>query len=430
MRNSTVFRDLLGVENTVVEGICAVGSEVVISVRPLAAQRRRCGVCERKSRPFDSGGGRRRWRTMDLGIKKCYLEAGAPRVRCRDHGVTVAHVPWARHNAGHTRPFDDLVVWLGVHSAKTTVSQLLRVTWRTVGAIMERVWNDFDAATDRLAGLTRIGIDEFSYRKGHKYVTLVVDHDSHQVVWMSEGRDSATVRRFFDDLGAERCAQLTHVSADGADFIDTVVAERAPNAVRCADPFHVVKWATAALDDVRRQVWNEFRVLARQEVARPRGRQPANAPARPFTDAAKGLKGARYSLWKNPENLSDCQRQKLDWITKTSPTLHRAYLLKEGLRLVFQMELPDARVALDKWLSWARRCQIPAFIKLAKSITKHRDRILASIEHNLSNAIVESTNTKSRVLARMAYGFHSAQALIAIIMLNLGGLDPQLPGRT
>jgi transposase len=80
-------------------------------------------------------------------------------------------------------------------------------------------------------------------------------------------------------------------------------------------------WATQALDEVRRQVWNEFRVLARQETARPRGRPPANGPARPYTDGAKGLKGARYSLWKNPENLSDKQQQKLDWITTTSPRL-------------------------------------------------------------------------------------------------------------
>lgn len=241
MRATTVFRDLLGVEKTVVEGVCAAGTDVVISVRPIASRRRRCGICQRRSRPFDNGGGRRRWRTMDVGVRRCFLEAESPRVVCRRHGVTVAHVPWARHNAGHTRPLDDLVVWLGIHAAKTTVAELLRVSWRTVGAIMERVWADFDAGADRLAGLTRIGIDEFSYRKGHKYVTLVVDHDSHRVVWMAEGRDSATVRRFFDDLGPQRSAAISHVSADGADFIDTVVAERAPNAIRCADPFHVVK---------------------------------------------------------------------------------------------------------------------------------------------------------------------------------------------
>ncbi|MGB8019610.1 MAG: transposase, partial [Candidatus Nanopelagicales bacterium] len=139
---------------------------------------------------------------------------------------------------------------------------------------------------------------------------------------------------------------------------------------------------------------------------------------------------ARYSLWKNPENLKDHQREKLDWIAKTSPTLHRAYLLKEGLRLIFQMTHDDAVVALQKWLIWARRCRIRAFIDLAAKITRHRDSILAAIEHDLSNALIESTNTKLRLLTRMAFGYKKPEALIALAMLTLGGPRPTLPGRT
>ena len=197
----------------------------------------------------------------------------------------------------------------------------------------------------------------------------------------------------------------------------------------CADPFHVVKWASEALDEVRRGAWNDARALARPEPKRGRGRPRADAPPRPGSERAKALKGARYSLWKNPENLTENQQAKLAWIAATDPRLYRAYLLKEGLRLIFTMPHDAAVEALDRWISWARRCRIPAFVKLQKSIVKHRTRILAAIEHNLSNGLIESTNTKIRLITRMAFGFRSAEALIALAMLTLGGHRPDLPGR-
>jgi len=130
------------------------------------------------------------------------------------------------------------VAWLATQSSKATVTQLMRIAWRTVGSIISRVWADVDAGCDRLDGLARIGIDEISYKKGHKYVMVVVDHDTRRLVWAAPGRNSATVREFFDLLGPERCGQITHVSADGADFIDTIVAQMCPAATRVADPFY------------------------------------------------------------------------------------------------------------------------------------------------------------------------------------------------
>jgi len=331
--------------------------------------------------------------------------------------VIVAAVPWARHGAGHTRAFDDQVAWLAVQTSKTAVTQLMRIAWRTVGAIVARVCADIDASVDRLAGLRRIGIDEISYKKGHHYLTVVVDHDARRLVWAAPGRDKATLHRFFDALGEARCAALTHVSADAADWIAAVVAARCPGAVRCADPFHVVAWATDALDEVRRQAWNTARGAVSQRRA-PRA-----------TGTARALKHARYALWKNPEHLTERQSEKLAWIAKTDPRLHRAYLLKEGLRHVFKVKGEEGKEALDRWLSWARRCRIPAFVELARKIVKHRPAIDAALEHGLSNALVESTNTKIRLLTRIAFGFRSPEALIALAMLSLGGHRPALPGR-
>ena len=432
----SLWRGLLGVDQTtIIEDIDYDPSSdlVVAHVRPTKKLKPRCGICQARCGRYDPGEGRRRWRALDLGSVKAVLEADAPRVVCPTHGVVVGKLPWARHAAGHTRFFDQQVAWLATQCSKVAVTALMRIAWRTVGSIIDRVWADTKAHVDLFANLHRIGIDEISYKKGHKYLTVVVCHDTGRLVWVGVGKTKATLRNFFDVLeasGPGRCAKITHVSADGADWISDVVAESCPNAIRAADPFHVVSWATEALDEVRREAWNDARKLARVEPKRGRGRPPKDAPPRPASQRAKALRGARYALWKNPENLSDNQQAKLDWIAKTDPKLHRAYLLKEGLREVFKLDLTDATQALEGWVSWARRSRIPAFVELQRRIVKHRDRILASIEHGMNNGRIESMNTKIRLITRMAFGFKHPQALISLAMLSLGGHRPTLPGRT
>ena len=406
--------------------------EIVATVRLRRNTRRRCGVCGRHSAGYDRGRstGSRRWRSLDMGTVQVFIEAEASRVRCRTHGVVASEVPWARHGSRFTRGFEDTIGWLATATSKTAVTELMRVGWRTVGGIVERIQVEIDGQVDRLAGLRRIGIDEISYKRGHKYLTIVVDHDSGRLLWAAVGRDEATVTRFFDLLGEERCAEITHVSADSARWITNAVTKKCPQAVQCADPFHVVSWATDALDELRRDTWNDARKLARKEPKRKRGRPPADAPPRPGNDLVKGLKGARYALWKNPENLTDNQRAKLAWVAKTDPRLHRGYLLKEALRFCFKVKGQAGKDALDRWLSWAQRCRIDAFVKLGQKIRRHRAAIDATLDHGLSNALIESTNTKIRVLTRMAYGFKTPEALIALALLSLGGYRPDLPGRT
>jgi transposase len=432
VQNARLWRGLLGLENAVVEGVefDEDGGVLVASVRPSKGKRNRCGQCPRRCPSYDAGSGRRRWRALDLGSVQVFVEADAPRVTCRDHGVVVASVPWARHDAGHTRAFDEQVAWLATKTSKTAVTELMRVAWRTVGSIVERVWDDTEGLFDRFADLTRIGIDEISYKRGHKYLTVVVDHGSGRLVWAAPGRDTATLTAFFDALGEDRCALITHVSADGASWIANAVRGKCPNAILCADPFHIVKWATDALDTVRRQTWTAVRKQAKtNDARRPRGRPRSDAPARPDTANATGIKRCRYALLRNPDTLSCKQVIQLDWVVRTHPDLARAYYLKEGLRVIFKLPLDEATEALDKWISWARRSRIDAFVKLQRSIVAHRDAILASIEHGLSNGRIESMNTKIRLITRIAFGFASPDALIALAMLSLGGHRPALPGR-
>ncbi len=200
MQNNRVWQRACGLNRTVVEGVRydEAGDAVIVSVRPDARARDRCGRCGRRSPGYDDGDGRRRWRALDADTTAVFVEADAPRVGCSTHGQTVARVPWARHGVGHTRNFDAMAAWLAVRTSKSATCQLLRVAWRTIGSIITRVNNDVEATVDRLSGLRRIGIDEVSYKRGHRYLIVVA-------------------------------------------------VARAPNAIRCADPFHVVAWAIEAL---------------------------------------------------------------------------------------------------------------------------------------------------------------------------------------
>jgi transposase len=144
---------------------------------------------------------------------------------------------------------------------------------------------------------------------------------------------------------------------------------------------------------------------------------------------ARELKGARFALWKNPEKLTGRQRAKLASIQQTNEPLYRAYLLKEQLRQIYRLPAAQAIALLERWLAWARRCRLPSFVRLARTITEQRPGIVAAIEHGLSNARIEQANTRIRLITRRAFGFHSPDALIALAMLTLGGLCPSLPGR-
>lgn len=399
----------LGVEGVVVEGLrwdesCAL----VVRVRPRREHRRRCPHCGERSPWYDAGGGQRRWRAQDVGLVRAYVEADAPRVECSKHGVVVAAVPWARRASGFTRTLEDTIAWLAVRTDKTTVSSLMGLAWRTVGAIVERVSEDARNKADPFAGVRRIGIDEVSYRKGHRYLTVVIDHDTGRLLWAQPGHDEKTLRRFFRLLGKERRAAITLVSADAATWVGNVVREQCPNAALCIDPFHVVSWATKALDEVRRGMWNELR-------------------RRGDVEHAKAMKGSRWALVKNPEDLTRKQRRKLRDIQDDNAPLYRAYLLKEQLRQVFRTKGLEATYLLDEWLAWASRSQIKSFVKVARSIRANLVGIYAALVHGLSNGRVEAANTKLRLLTRLAFGFHSPGPLIGLALLKLGGLCPPLP---
>ena len=225
------------------------------------------------------------------------------------------------------------------------------------------------------------------------------------------GRDRQTVEKFLDLLGSERLKQIELISCDDADWITLPVSERCPNATVCLDPWHIVKAATDALDEIRRAVWNEARRAGNKQIA-------------------KDLKGARFALWKKPENLTCRQQAKLAFIQTLNAPIYRAYLLKEQLRQIYHADSVEGALALlDAWLKWARRSRLEPFVKLARRITQQRSKVEAALTMNLSNARVEQVNTQIRLIVRRGFGYNTPNAVVALAMLTLGGLCPPLPGR-
>lgn len=194
----------LGLARTVVLGARIEAERIVVSVRPYKREQRRCPVCGRACDFYDMAnrGAPRLWRAMDLARSACYLEYAPCRVRCPEHGVRTEAVPWARHGARFTRDFEDWVAWLAVRCTASAVSELARVEWHSVGGVCRRVYAELEAArgASRFDGVRRIGIDETSYKKGHKYVTVVVDHDRGCLIWAHEGTGKDVLNLFLDEL--------------------------------------------------------------------------------------------------------------------------------------------------------------------------------------------------------------------------------------
>lgn len=409
MRVTTAFCRLLRLEGVRVRDVEFEPGCVIVWV---ALRRRRlvCPCCSFSTRhrhdvrPVDSV-----WRHLDLGVWRLEVRARLRRLVCPAHGVVTEQVPFARHRADFTGDFEHLVAWLATRTDKTTITRQCRIHWRTVGRIVQRVCAS-ELDPDRLDRLFEIGIDEVSWRKAHRYLTLVADHQRRQIVWGAEGASATVADEFYEQLGPQRCAQIIAVSLDMGPGYAKSTRANAPQAIVCIDSFHVAKLGGDALDEVRRDYWNELRSLGDQ-------------------DAAKRFKDARWALLKRPENLTDRQAVTLKALRGAGGKVARAYELKEALRGLFApgLTVDDVDELLSRFCSKASRSRMPSFVRLAKTIRKHRDGILAAVRLGITNARTEALNNKVRLITRRAYGFHSAQAALALVMLTCGPITLQPP---
>lgn len=414
MRVSKVLRAICGFTREVViikvELVEGERPRLRVHVRAKVRRRGRCGRCGQSASWFDNGDGVRSWRHLDAAMANIEVVAVARRVDCGACGPTVAEVAWARHDSAFTRTFEDLVVHDAIVGNKQAAADRYGVSWRAVNNMCVRLATEALDRVDLLDGLVAVAIDEVKYKKGQRYLTVVCDHFTGKVIWAHKGRSKDTVNLFFEALG-ERAGDLQFVTADGATWITEVVAVRAPEAIVCLDTFHVVGWATKALDEVRRSEWNKLRRAGSAK-------------------AAKEFKGLRFLLRRNWENLTGGQQGVIRDLEKANSRTFRAWQLKEELRDIFGLGLAAARRALDDWLFYASRSKLAPFVKLARTIRRYRASIEATIEWRLTNGIAESNNASIGRIRANARGFHDPQAFITMIMLDRAGLAPALPWTT
>lgn len=414
-------------------------ARIRIKARPNAWHENDCPFCGKRCPGYDAPARNPKvWRGLDWGGALVEIEYSTHRVLCPEHGVVTAAVPWAYPGSSFTKEFDLTVAWFAKYLPRSAVASYMRIDWQTVGNCMSRALHDLDPERSRrLDGLVHIGIDETSYRKGHKYITVVVNHDTNEVVWIADGHGFSVLEKFYTSLTDEQLATIKVVTGDGARWITDCVNKYTPECDRCVDPFHVVEWAMDALNEVRLTRWRAAAEKAKQLAAENPQKQgrpsAANKKAAAIKEArtnAKEIKGSSFALGKAPENLTVKQRIRLDLIAVNDPQLYRAYRLKETLRLILKTtDVEQAEVDLNHWLWWASHSRIPAFKELYKKIKRHKTHILNTIRYGLSNARIEATNNKIKLVIRKAYGFRNIQNMMDMVYLVCSNIDIPLPNR-
>ena len=373
-----------------------VGGNILLHVRP-KDKLVRCPCC--RSRNVLRRGVSERWlRTVPVGFKPVWLVVEVPRIGCASCGIVRRiELRIAEPRRRHTKAFERFVLALTKAMTMLDVSRLLGVGWDVVKDILKRhLHRRFGSPS--LAGLEYIAIDEISVRKGHKYLTLVMDLRSGKVVFVGDGRGADSLKPFWERLKRTQ-AKIRAVATDmSAAYIGSVI-EHLPGVAVVLDHFHVVKLMNDKLTEVRRKLHRELQDTMGKNV----------------------LKGSRWILLKNPENLN-AQRQeheRLQEALEANEPLAKAYYLKEELRQIWKQPNKVAASAyLDQWISSALASNVGPLAKMGKTMAMYRTGILAWYDHPISSGPMEGTNNKIKTLKRQAYGYRD-QAFFKLRILGI-----------
>ena len=356
----------------------------------------------------------REWRHMDFFQYEAWLHADVPRVACSACGKTSqVDVPWARQGSGFTALFEALALSLCQELPVRQAAALLRCSDKQLWLRIEHYVTEARALDD-MSKVENIGIDETSLRKGQNYISVVHDLDEKRLVFSCEGRDHQTVVEFGDDLEAHggKREQIKHVCQDMSPAFAKGVALALPEAQISYDRFHVIAMANEAMDSVRRQ---EMRT------------EPEAVKEALGDNDRKLLKGLTWGMRRNPQDWTGNQFQAMHWLQRTSLQSARAWRLKMALREVYaraaqENNAEQATADLLRWISWARRCRLEPFKKLAKTLKDRLDGVVRGMLDNRSNAYVEAMNGLLQQAKRAARGFKTAKNFIAIAYLRMSKL--------
>lgn len=363
------------------------------------ALRFRCPRC----RVTVAEGRANRWRPLrdlDVGRRHIELLVRVHRIECDRCGRPEVAVSLARQYARCTRRLEKHLFRLTGDSTVKAVAKRMALDWETVKDAEVRYIRGLLRKRD-LSGMTRIGIDEVSYQKGHKYLTLVTDLDGHRVVYATHGNDGQAVGRFLTWLGPKRAARIKVAVTDMHDPYLKVLRRRLPKAAIVFDHFHVSKIVHDALDEIRRRL---------QRQLPPAGRRI--------------IKGQRYVLLRAQENLSVRQRVSLQELLDTNTDITKAYLLKEAFRDVFKAtNLLQGRKRLALWEAHVHESGVPDLLKVLQTIERRRAGIENYFQHRVANGMAEGFNNVVGTIKKQAYGFHDRDYLKLKILRICGKLE-------
>ena len=359
-----------------------------------------CGRCGKPGRYRDSRNERQFKHVPIWGIP--VMLSYSPRRVCCNHckGIYVEAIPWSAGKRRLTTAFACyLATWARI-LPWLEVARLFQCAWGTVSSAVDFVVK-YGLENRDLSGITHIGIDEISRKRGHQYLTNVYDLQTKKLIWSGEGRNAETLSQFFNFLGEERASQLQGICCDIWRPYIKVIEEKAPNAVLVFDKFHIVRHLMNAVDQVRRDEIQE------------KGKEHKEL-----------MKHTRYIWLKNPWNLTDKQRSRLSALEQLNLKINRAYLLKEAFRNFWSYSKPGwAAKYLKKWFWWATHSRLKPMRNFAWLIRRHEENILSYFKMPIHNGSVEGLNNKAKIISRKAYGFRSAKNYI----LNLYHCMADLP---
>lgn len=376
---------------------------ILVHVRERKGSRGVCADCGKKRPGYDRLP-ERDFQFVPLWNIAVFLRYAPRRVDCPRCGVIVELMPWA---AGKS-PISTTFAWFLQSWAKvlswTETARRFGVSWHVVfDAVHYAV--QWGRAHQDLDGIGCVGVDELSWKKGHKYLTLVyqVDHHRKRLLWVGRDRTAATFERFFDWLGKERCALIAFVTSDMWSAFLGTVARKACSAVHVLDRFHVMKLFGKAVDEVRREEARKLR--ARGDTVT--------------------LKHTRWVLLKRKHHLTEKQTGRLAELLRANLRTVRAYLLKEDFQWFWGYLSPYwAGRYLHHWTRQALRSRLPPFTKLARTLHQHRTPLLNWFRARGAFAMgaVEGFNNKARVTTKIAYGFRSYEHAEIALFHRLGDL--------
>lgn len=404
MSRRSLFTDLLGIQGWEVEpdGIGLENGAVIVKIRRRPGDGFRCGQCGEGLLFAYDRYEPRRIRDFPMWGRPCYLEAELVRVDCPKCGVVIEGLEWLERWARHTQRYEKYVAHLCDLLPVTDVAALEGLNKNAVYRI-DKKWlqRRHERMEDRL--VKYLGIDEIAVKKNHRYATLFYDLERREVIGVVKTRRERRVGGWFRRWGKAKCKAVEAVCMDLWSPYLNSVRRHCKNATVVFDKFHVYRYLSDAIEEVRRY---------EQSICKP--------------DQAELIKGTRWLWLKSPGKLKRKQKHTLDEIMAINKRLQRAYLLKEDFEAFYEC---DDREEAESFLKqWTRRCQrsgLEGFLKLGRRLNRWKEGILAYFEHRITNGIAEGINNKIKVLKRRSYGFHDEEYFFLKI-LNATGALPAL----